>query len=173
VTRRTLIATAFVASALAIGCSGPSNQHVRLGSLGFDVPGGWHNVDEVRRGVVTSVWTPDGNDRKESVTVIRTELAPNVANASAGLVAQLAEQAQRSLTDARITQAVALSTAGGLSGVRIEVDYVPPGLHERYHRVHIVLVDKRTLVHVLYTAHEPDAHSEAFNLVLRSIREEG
>src|ERR1700683_867962 len=63
------------------GIAGSSFQHVKLAHLGFDISGDWHNADSHQRGRVTSVWTPDGNERKESVTVIRTERSPAVANA--------------------------------------------------------------------------------------------
>ena len=168
--------SAFTFIAAAVGaCTGAPDQHVRLGTLAFDVPGGWHDTRETRRGVLTAVWAPEDNARKESVTVIRSELAPNVAGAAAqspALVAQLAEQAQAGLADARITPATTYTVASGLAGVRLDVEFVPPGLRERYHRVHIVLVDRTALVHVLYTARSAEANPPALGLVLRSLREE-
>ena len=58
----------------------------------------------------------------------------------------------------------------GLHGARIEVDFVPPGTRRVYHRVHAVIVAGDSLVHVMYTAGDPDLSFEALNLVLGSLR---
>jgi hypothetical protein len=72
------------------------------------------------------------------------------------------------LPDAHVTRLAPITTQQGLVGARIELDYAPPGTRLRYHRVHAVLVDGDALVHVLYTALDPDA--DALRLVLATIR---
>ena len=58
--------------------SGSQGQPAKLGTLLFEAPTDWKRVDTTSNGSMTSVWTPDSsaNDRKESVTVIRSELPP-------------------------------------------------------------------------------------------------
>jgi hypothetical protein len=73
----------------------------------------------------------------------------------------------------RASKATPLKTARGLSGARIDVDFVPAGLTERYHRVHVVLADADgALVHVLYTAKKPDGDLKALSIVLDTIHHE-
>ena len=163
-----LLAIALVA--VAACNNGESRQHIQLAHLGFDVPGDWHSNETNQEGLVTSVWTPDDNSRKESVTVIRSERSSEVAKAGLATLESLLASAQT--PGAKASPATEVRTPQGLSGVRIDVDYVPPGLKASYHRVHVVLVDGSSLVHVFYTALSPDSNLEAFNAVLSSIREE-
>ncbi|MDB4955978.1 MAG: hypothetical protein JWO36_3547 [Myxococcales bacterium] len=165
---------AIVAFVTAASCgSSSSHQHVQLTKLSFDVPGDWTHTESKGRGIVTSVWTPsEGNDRRESITIVRSELSPAVANAGVSTLDRLLTSAQASLHDAKISSVTQTTTTNGLAGARIETDYVPPELHVRYHRVHVVLVDGSALVNVLYTARDPDANLAAFNLVLSTIRHE-
>jgi len=66
-----------------------------------------------------------------------------------------------------------IKTARGLVGARIDLDFVPWSRNEHYHRVHVVLAgDHDTLVHVMYTAREPDAHLTALSVVLDTISSE-
>jgi hypothetical protein len=152
-------------------CGGSSNQRISFAHLTFEVPDGWGHKDTSRRGVATTVWTPDENDRKESITVIRTDEVPVAAQAGDAVLGQYLEDAQKGLPDARVAPVTTVHTRLGLMGVRTEVDYVPPGLRDRYHRVHVVLVDGRSLVHVIYTARTGDPGHEALNGVLATIRE--
>jgi len=161
---------AVVATTLSCGNGSVPSQHVQIAHLGFDVPDDWRNADTERNGLVTSVWTPANNDHKESITVIRSERSPAVASARISTIESLLASAQS--PGARVSPAQLVTTAQGLSGVRIEVDYVPPGLTASYHRVHVVLVDGTSLIHVLYTARSPDASLQTFNLVLGSLHEE-
>jgi hypothetical protein len=160
----------FVASLVLGGCTGSSKQHAGLGTLAFDVPADWQRADSTTRGVVTSVWTPPPGDnaRKESVTVIYTELSPAVAKAGPSTVAQLLTQAQASL-HGRLSQPASVTTRHGFVGARVDVDFVPPGRHETYHRVHAAFVDGGGLVHVIYTAEKPDVGLAAFDEVLATM----
>jgi hypothetical protein len=160
-------------AAVASCSGGSSNQHIAFAHLSFEVPHDWANQDSKWHGLATSVWTPSENERKESVTVMRSERARAVALAGSQMLEGLVANAQRALPDARVSAVVPVSTRGGLSGMRVDLDYVPPGLREHYHRVHVVLIDGNSLVHVLYTAKAPDQAMTTFNLVLDTLREEG
>jgi hypothetical protein len=61
-------------------------------------------------------------------------------------------------------------TKHGLTGARLSVDFVPQGQTATYHRVHVLLVEDKALVSVIYTAREPNA--ETLDLVLETIRHE-
>jgi hypothetical protein len=60
----------------------------------------------------------------------------------------------------------------GLEGVRVEASFVPAGQKEPYRRVHVALTDGSTLIHVLYTAKQPDRSFAALELVLANLRNE-
>lgn len=152
-------------------CGSSANQRVSFAHLSFEVPSGWEHHDTSRRGVATTVWTPDDNDRKESITIIRTDEVPVVAQAGEAILGQYLENAQAGFQDARVSEVRTVHTKLGLSGVTTNVDYIPPGLRDRYHRVHIVLVDGASLVHVIYTARSADPGLESLNGVLATIRE--
>lgn len=156
-----------------VGCDSDSieGQAVQLSSLAFEVPAEWQRQDANRRGVSISEWAPYENARKESITVIRTETSPAVAKAGVGAVEPLLAAAQRSLRGVRASRVARLTTAKGMSGARVDIDFVPPGTDASYHRVHVVLVDGTdALVHVLYTARSPS--SSVLDLVLASIHRE-
>jgi hypothetical protein len=160
--------------AVAAGCSSSDSiaiQSVEVASLAFDIPADWQRHDANRRGVAISEWVPEDNERKESVTVIRTETSPAVAKADVSALTPLLAAAQKSLPQVRASRVTPVTTARGLSGARIEVDFIPPGMKQSYHRIHVVLVDgSGALVHVLYTARSPNR--KALDLVLDSIRRE-
>ena len=155
---------------LSASCSSPelARQHVQVSTLSFDVPAGWTRVDTNRSGLRTSIWSPPINDRSETITVVRSELAP--ATAAGGV-----ESIKRLLTSANGFPSVErsspelITTQQGMHGARIELDYVPSGRQRSYHRVHVVLVDQDALVHVLYTALQPDEDLEVLDLVLATI----
>lgn len=153
-------------------CSSDSieTQSVEVASVAFDVPATWQRHDANRRGVAIAEWIPDENGRKESVTVIRTETSPAVAKAGTASVEPLLIAAQKSLANVRASRVKRVTTARGMSGARVDIEFVPSGLEDRYHRTHVVLVDGSALVHVLYTARAPNA--AVLELVLASIHHE-
>lgn len=154
-----------------VACSSVrSKQHVDFARLSFDVPGDWTHHDKVFKGVATTIWTPDSNANHESLTIIRSEIAPATTRANEAQLGELLRRAQ-SFAGTRVSSPVATTTPSGFRGSRLEVDYVPPGQHERYHRVHVVLVDGSSLVHIMYTARSADPQLDALGLVLGSIRE--
>lgn len=165
-----------IALALVLAsCGGSSGtQHVAFAKLVFDMPSDWSSHDSIWRGTSTAVWTPDENaDAKESVTVIRSEKAAPVAQAGSPTLDSLVASADAGLPGAKTSSVIPILTQSGLAGVRVEVEFTPPGMRERYHRVHIVLVDHAhvSLIHVMYTARNPDEKRSALNLVLSTIRE--
>jgi hypothetical protein len=167
VTRRTLT---FALLAAATACARDIHRiaPVHVSGLGFDMPGDWNEHLMTQQGVVTATWSPDDNDRKESMTVIRTKRSPLVAADGGDALAKLLARAEH--TDSSKVSAVATPT--GFKGVRVDVDFNPPGNLSSYHRVHAVLLDGTDLVHVLYTAQRPDRALSVFNGVLSSIHHE-
>lgn len=163
--------------ALASGCTDNNEpvarQRVTLGALRFDVPASWQRTDHTRSGVATAVWQPEGNDRKESITVIRTDLAPAVAKAGSTALVPYLAHALRSLSHVRTSAVTPVTTTRGLTGARVDLDFIPPGQKARYRRVHVVLVDGASLVHVLYTAQHPDRDADAIGVVLDNLQHEG
>lgn len=164
---------ALLPSACTLGNDAPAREHVTFASLAFDVPAQWQRTDQTRRGVATAVWQPEDNDRKESITVIRTDLSPAVAKAGASAIELYLAHAHRSLPHARTSKVQRITTAKGLDGARVDLDFTPPGQNENYRRVHVVLVDGSSLVHVLYTAKHPDRDLGALGAVLDNLHHEG
>src|SRR6185503_16947036 len=132
---------------------------------------GWNRTDTRLRDSSTALWSPTDNDRKEAVVVIRSR-RPSTANADAATLERLLISAQRSLPQARIGNVTPFTSEQGIAGVRVEVDFVPQGLRNAYHRVHVILIDGEDVLTVLYTARDPDASLAALNLVLGSLHHE-
>jgi len=160
-----------VALIAACSSSEPPREHVQLGPLTFDVPADWSRVEANRRGVSTAIWSPPENVRKETLTVTRSLLVPVTAQAGP-LVLQEQLARANTLPGAKRSGVEFFVSQQGLNGARVELDYVPPNSSERYHRIHAVLVDGDALVHVLYTARDPDTELAALQLVLATIRHE-
>lgn len=155
----------------ACGDESITTQSAKLGRISFEIPAEWDRHDANRRSVEISEWTPDENSRKESITVIRSQTSPAVAKAGVPALMPLLAEAQKSLSNVRASRASQVTTARGLIGARIELDFVPPGSKNSYHRIHAVFVDGTgALVHVLYTARKPS--SKAFEVVLNTLHTE-
>lgn len=156
---------------LASGCGGTSDR-TELASLSFEAPARWDRTDAHARGSATAVFVPSSNPRKESITIIRTEVGPIAAHYSTATLSQLLAGAQTALTGAHPSPITRVTTESGLEGLQIVVDYSPPGVPQRYRRIHTVFADGTALVHVLYTALVPDPELGAFHQVLSTLREE-
>lgn len=168
------IATLIVLLAACNEDSGPPSQLVELGKLTFEVPLDWKRTDGIRPGTLTAAWTPPKNDRQESVTVVRTHRSGPPSGNAAASTQQLLVSAQRSLRDAKIASLSPVTTMRGLSGSRVDVRFKPNGVERAYRRVHVVLVEnEHTLIHVLYTAANPDKDLTALHLVLDTIKSSG
>ena len=159
-----------VVVALAASCSNrmPGVKHVHVAQLGYDMRDDWQKDIATQRGVVTTVWTPEENDHKESVTVIRTDRSPAVASRAGETLSHLLARAEH----ADASHVAPVFTPFGLAGARVDTTFTPPNVDATYHRVHAVLVDGTSLVHVLYTALEPDETLTVFTGVLQSIHHE-
>jgi hypothetical protein len=151
-----------------VGCSssGPSLDRASLGRLEFAVPAGWSSHDRSNKLASMIEWTPSDSDDPASLVVLRGERA-SVAS-SPNHLPSLIRAAQAQLPESVFQPPTRISTRFGLSGVRIEGDFRPDHQPTTYHRIHAVLVDGASLVHVIYTAREPDR--EAFDAVVESFR---
>lgn len=157
----------------ACGSQPRAREHASLESLRFEVPAQWKRSDWHERGIATAQWVPDDNDRHESITIVRSERSPATAKAGVPTLQSLVSTAQRSLPGVRASAATPVKTARGLIGARIDVDFAPPRHAERYHRVHVVLAGPHdALIHVMYTARNPDADLTALSIVLDTIASE-
>jgi hypothetical protein len=147
---------------------GPSVDHQTLGKLGYSTPQGWQSKDQSlpRRPII--VWTPsDRNDGKESVTVMRTEELPALTKAGTGYIQRYLNEAQKGLPQGKFSEPVSFTSKYGFVGVRIEGEFVPPGSKQKYRRIHAVLIDGNSLIHVMATGVAVDR--DAFEIVIDSL----
>jgi hypothetical protein len=129
----------------------------KLGNVEYAVPEGWAMRDVSQNASTILVWTPATNPRKQSVTIIRTQPMPAMARADESrLVATLGETLRQ--------PAKVFRTKQGIAGVRVDGRFAPPGSRATYARSHMVFADGDSLVHVIYTAADPDR--EVFDLVV-------
>jgi hypothetical protein len=111
-------------------------------------------------------WTPSDNAHKESVDVFRVARAA-AAKSPTDRIERFLVEAQQKLLQGRFSAPSHFTTRHGLKGVRIEGEFLPPNQTNKYQRLHAVLVDGTSLVHVIYTAREADR--ENFELVVSSF----
>lgn len=172
---RTLkFASLAIAAATAVSCS-PSHhdmegQPAKLGDYSYEAPDGWKQVKSHGWHSITTTWTPEDNDHKESIVVIRTEIGPALAKAGTEAIKKQLLNAQQELPQVEVLGAVNDFRSGkNLTGVRIEDNFTPAGSKSQYHRAHTVLFDGTDIVHVLYTAAQPDSEEQALHLVVNSL----
>jgi len=165
----------FFSLALLVGCgsSGPSLERTTLTSgLELGVPAGW-SVHDFSSSTATAVqWTPSPSDDEhgESLLVTRVE-RPAHAKAPRAQLGQWLAEAQRKLPQAAFGHPIPFVTTNGFSGVRVEGAFVPPNKEELYRRLHAVIVDGTSLVHIIYTAKQLD--HESFDAIVDSFSREG
>ena len=135
--------------------------------LELAIPEGWTSTSQSEHQTKIVVFRPKDNDRKESITVMRTRELPALAKADGGHVRQLLSDAQRSLLDGKPGRASHVRTKHGFLGARVETDFVPVGAKTTYRRIHAVVLDGSSLVHVLYTAR--NANPKTLDRVLDSL----
>jgi hypothetical protein len=157
VTRLSLIALTLVACA----SSDPPLEHATIGSLEYGAPSGWVSRDLSGRNLPSFEWTPLDNEHKQSITIVRRERPIASSSRQLGALVASAQPTGRFGAPNQIT------TKSGLRGVRIEGAFARGST--TYHRIHAVLVDGSSLVHVIYTAREPDR--ETFDAVVDSFRQ--
>lgn len=155
------------------GCSSePALDRATIGNLEYGVPSGWSSRDLSQWERTGIEWRPDAddNEHKESLIILSTE-RPAMAKATPGYLGKLLGDAQHTLPGAVFSRPTAFTTRHGLAGVRVEGDLVPTSQGKTYRRMHAVIVDGGSLVHVLYTARELDR--ERFEAVVDSFAKKG
>jgi hypothetical protein len=156
-----LVLLAWLAELASCASSAPAVDLAKIETLEYAVPAGWKQRDVSSPFEKAHEWKPDGeNERKESLVVSRVA-RPALAKSRPHLRRTIVE-ANNQLPRARFSPPTSFVTRGGLPGLRVEGTFTPPNQAVAYHRIHAVLVDEASLVHVLYTARELDReHIEA------------
>lgn len=143
-------------------------QSTAVGKFTYLAPADWKHVDRVEPRRDRIEWSPDNNLQKEMITVIRSEISPALLAAGTPALEGLLMKAQQELPGAKLGQPITSVTTEGLKFVEVQGDFLPAGRTQRYTRIHAIVVGKEAIVHVLYTALDPDRR--AFELVINSIR---
>lgn len=143
-----------------------------IGGLEYQLPAGWQSKDFSERGRTILTWTPEENARKESITLIRSEPLPAMSKANPAVLMHHLLEAQRGL-DGAFSEPRELATKHGIKGVRVSGSFTPRGARSPYQRVHALVRDGSSLVHVLYTAHDPDSSEAVLHGVLDSLQRKG
>jgi hypothetical protein len=169
-----MIARALLLLGVLASCgSPPTAQLATIDDLQYAIYTDWESRDHSTRQRQQIEWTPNENEGKESISVLRTA-RPGVTSGGSlrGIerVEQLLDQAQRSLRG-QFSRPARFRTQHGFAGVRVEGEFLPPGRSDRYRRIHAVLVDGDALVHVIYTARKPERR--VFDIVIESLRRRG
>lgn len=161
-----------VTLSLAFGCasSSPSLEKASIGSLSFGTPSGWTSRDVSSPQRKMFEWSPIDNERKESLTIIRSD-RPAMAKATSVQLQRLIRDAQSAMPGATFSAPISFTTRHGFRGARIEGSFTPPASRVRYHRIHAMFVDGTAVINVLYTSRELDR--ESFEAVLDSFFQEG
>lgn len=154
------------------GCASHERPTARLEDYRFEVPDGWKHEETRDASRVVSMWTPETNDAKESISVIRTSLRGDLKHPDAKALITALETAQRSLPAAEFQAAMPLRTPKGLQAFVMNGSFVPAGQSQRYQRVHALVFDGKGVIHVLYTARAADPSLQTFHLVLDTLRRE-
>jgi hypothetical protein len=172
------VTKALALALLVAGCAGnlaptADSQPGHLDRLVYEAPVDWSATDGQTLRGPSSTWLPADNARKESLIVSRVQVQPGRPAYTVEALQGLLAAAQQELPHARLSDARSFVTPTGLRGASIEADFTPRGSTSRYHRVHAVVLDGDHLVHVLYTAQQPDFSHRAFDLIVNSLHEEG
>jgi len=148
------------------------SQTARLGNLALEVPADWKANAGVPS-VLSATWVPGGeNYRKESVTILRSDVDQQFFRRGAKFLEQMLHSAQLGLPRAKLSKATPITTKEGFAGLQIGVEFAPIGVGATYHRVHVVLFDKTGVIHVLYTARDPDPDRAVLEMVLATLHHE-
>ena len=151
-------------------CAAPARplEHPSLaGDLGLRTPDGWVARDYSSDARTVVQWTAprDEDARGARVLVVRVEGTRSLDGLGRWLL-----DAQRTLPNARFGAPISFVTPAGFPGVRVEGEFVAPN-HRAYRRLHAVIVDGTSLVHVIYTARQIDR--ESFDGIVDSFAREG
>jgi hypothetical protein len=119
------------------------------------------------------LWTPDDNEHHESVTLQRTPPMPALSDSGPPTPRRLLGEAMRGLPGGAFAAPVEMRSKMGLLGVSVDGTFIPPGQDHAFRRIHAVLFEGTTLVHVMFTAGDADVDPEPFNVVLDSLHTKG
>jgi hypothetical protein len=148
-------------------------QEAKLGDLRFNVPLHWTHTDSTRPRL-SSLWVPEDNPHKESVEVVETPLGPGLGDGhNLSQLEDALEHAQISLPQAHVGSPMSFITASGQAATMLSADFVPQGASKPYRRLHAMIVDGKSVIHVLYTAAVADDNATAFQTVLQTIHHQG
>ncbi len=164
--RRVLLASVLAIAATACVRSG---ERSAFATLDYLVPAGWsyRNLSKPQRALVE--WKPAGeNARDECVLILRTP-RPAIASSPPHLV-RLLKESQAELQDPKFDLPHRVETRWGLAGMQVAGSFTPKG-ESTSQRLQAILIDGFSLIHVIYTAREPNR--EVFELVLDSIHTNG
>lgn len=139
----------------------PAFDTATLATLEYRIPEGWQARDRSTLQRATVEWTPKvDNDRKESLVISRVDSPALAAAKSRPHLKRTLVDANAHLPGALFGAPRAFITRAGLFGLRVDGTFTPPDLRRdqaaSYHRTHAVLALGESLVHVLYTARDPD-----------------
>jgi hypothetical protein len=146
-----------------------ARQHIRLDKVGFDVPASWKLWRSHAPHALTLEWVPEDNARKESLVVVRSTVGAALPQHGAAQIPELLRQAQLTLPQVRGVHLVPVERTH-LVGFEVAEEFTPLGAATAYHRDHAVFIDGPTLVHVIYTAIDPEP--AAFELAITSLQHE-
>ena len=163
-----LLAALVVASA----CNAESVQRDSIGKVDYIVPSSWHSAKSATKTSATVVWTPEDNARRESISLVSSPIDETLAKSGPGALGPLVARAQGALGHLPPPSVEPISSEHGLSGVEVQLDFTPSGQTARYHRVHAALLDGNRVIHVLYTAADPDPTLANLKLVIASLAHE-
>ena len=140
------------------GCASSSSADTaKLETMDYVIPSGWTSRAIASPHGSMVEWTPQrDNERKESLVISRVANPALALERNRAYLTRDLVGANRALPDARFGTATSFLTRGGLRGQRIEGSFTPVGQVQRYQRLHAVLVDGTSLVHVLFTGRELD-----------------
>ena len=158
---------------LGCGSSGPALERTTLETgLELGVPAGWSVHDFSSPDHTTLQATPVAGDDEHSESLLVTRAArPAHAKLAPARLGRWLVDAQRQLPKAVFGHPTTFVTKNGFPGVRVEGEFVPPNKETTYRRLHAVVVDRDSLVNVIYTAKQLD--HESFDAIVDSLSREG
>ncbi len=161
-------------AALVLGsaCNSERVQRDSIAQVDYIVPSSWHSAKSATKTSATVVWTPEDNLRKESISIVSSPIDEALAKSGPSALGPLVARAQGALGQIPAPSVAPISNEHGLSGVEVQVDFTPPGQNTRYHRVHAALLDGSRVIHILYTAADPDSSLATLKLVIASLAHE-
>lgn len=161
------VLVALVAS--ACGESGPELSWQTVEGLQYALPLGWSVRDQSEQTRKILVWTPDDNEHKESITIIKTQSLVGLTQVGLPRMQGLLSAASAGLPEASFTTPTRVVTSRRLVGLRVDGQFTPTGAGAPYRRIHVVMLDGTALVHVLYTARNLSEEPEGLRIVLETL----